>query len=84
VTIFKDKPPRRREPERFGDRRRERGRNPLEILIEREAGTCKGCIHILKSPLGGPEIACRKRKAPAVLSVERSRRCEIYDDGKGR
>jgi len=81
VTIFK-KPAPPREIEPYGDRRRERGRNPLEILIEREAGTCKGCIYVMKSPLGGPEVACRKRKCKATSKIEKTRRCEIYDNGE--
>lgn len=77
--------PTRREPEPYGHRQRERNKNPLEILIERESGTCKGCVHLRTDKLfNTAAVACRKRKRKAELSVDRTRRCETYDDGSKR
>ena len=68
----------RRHIERFGDPRHERAKDPLEILIARENGTCKGCVSVLTSPFGGPEVACNKRMRPAALRIEESKRCMLY------
>ena len=68
----------RRHVERYGDPRHERTKDPLEILIARERGTCKGCRLILKSPFGGPEVACKKRMRPAALRIEETKRCMLY------
>lgn len=68
----------RRHIERYGDPRHERNKDPLEILISRERGTCKGCALLLKSPLGGPEVACKKRMRPAALRIEETKRCKLY------
>jgi len=74
--------PKRGERESYGDRQREWGRNPLDILIERESGTCKGCRLVLPSPFGGPEVACDKRMRPAARCIEDTKRCAIYTTGE--
>ncbi len=76
--------PRRHEPEPYGHRQHERGRNPLDILIEREIRTCKGCCLVLPSPFGGPEVACNKRMRPAARCIEETKRCAIYDNGESK
>jgi len=82
LTAFKKPEPTSHNEEPYGERRRERGRNPLDILIERESRTCKGCIFIMKSPLGGPEVACYKRRGKAKSSVAKTQRCDIYSPGE--
>ncbi|CAB3730842.1 hypothetical protein [Paraburkholderia rhynchosiae] len=62
----------------------ERG-DPLEILIRRERRTCAGCIFLKTDKLfNTTAVACRKRKRKAELSVDKTKRCELYDDGSGK
>lgn len=68
----------KRHIERYGDPRHERTKDPVEILIDREASTCKGCRFILKPYFGGPEVACKKRMRPAARRIEETKRCMLY------
>lgn len=61
--------------------RRRDFRDPAVVLEEKQNRTCLGCIYLWKSPLGGPEVACRLRKKKAKKCVDETRRCESYCDG---
>lgn len=63
------------------DERWEKG-DPLEILIRRENKTCAGCAFLKTDKLfNTTAVACRKRKRKAQMSIEKMKRCELYDDG---
>lgn len=63
------------------DKRWERG-DPLEILIRRESKTCAGCLYLKTDKLfNTTAVACRKRKRKAQMSIEKMKRCDLYDDG---
>lgn len=55
-------------------------RDPLEILIEREAQTCKGCIHQrTERAFGVPITVCLKTDKDGKQR-EHGRRCVEYQD----
>jgi hypothetical protein len=50
-------------------------RNPLDILIEQENRTCKGCVHEKKYTIANhPFVICLKGKA-------QGKRCKLYNSG---
>lgn len=50
--------------------------NPLDILIQREARTCKGCAHKLVLIVMGDKLeACSKGKKKMV-------RCKLYKESE--
>jgi hypothetical protein len=53
-------------------RRSDYSRNPLDILIDREGYTCKGCKHL--DEVFGLEYC----KNPAV-TMRRIRKCKLYE-----
>jgi len=72
----------------IGQRGWERRGSAEDVAIRREAEelaarerTCFGCVFVMASPFGGPEVACHKRKRKAKRCIEDTRRCEIYNDG---
>jgi hypothetical protein len=69
----------------IGQRSWERSLSAEQVAIRRQEEemsarnrTCFGCIFILTSPFGGPEVACRKRQRAAKKRIEDTRRCEIH------
>lgn len=63
------------------EKRWEKG-DPLKILIARESRTCAGCVFLKTDRLfNTTAVACRKRKQKAQMSIERMKRCELYQDG---
>ncbi len=56
--------------------------DPSLVLERKQAQTCAGCRLLLKSPHGGPEVACRKKKRSPAARVELTKRCEIYETGE--
>ncbi|MFD1558336.1 hypothetical protein ACFSHT_22345 [Paraburkholderia silviterrae] len=56
--------------------------DPLRILLKRESRTCAGCAYLKTDRLfNTTAVACHKRKRKAELSVEKTRRCELFEDG---
>lgn len=55
-------------------RRGDYGRDPLDILIERENGTCKGCKHEL--------IVFDRRICDRTPTSKHGKRCKHYNDCK--
>lgn len=69
----------KRHVERYGDPRHERAKDPLEILISRERGTCAGCSDLIKQEWGGAsKFVCRRGKQKGSSEILEMRRCRDY------
>lgn len=57
-------------------------RDPLEILIERESQTCKGCIHEYRERVFSSVIAVCKLPRTSGRPRQHGTRCRDYSEGE--
>ncbi|MDB6119307.1 MAG: hypothetical protein JWO08_3088 [Verrucomicrobiaceae bacterium] len=57
-------------------------RNPLDVLIEEESRTCKGCGHEHSEKLWGQLYTVCKKVLPNGKRRHHGKRCKDYQEGK--
>jgi hypothetical protein len=69
----------RRHTERYGEPLRERNKDPLKILIQRESGTCASCEALDRQEwMGTKKYVCRKSRQKGSADIAEMRRCREY------